>query len=172
MKDLLELDSRRDIYELVEDQPGVHLSKIADLLEMNVSLAEYHLRFLEKNDLIKSVKKKGYKRYFPTKEMVEPEDKEILFELRKEVPLTIVFLLIENGRMTHKEILKEMDIAKSTLSYHLKKLEDMDILNSKKYGKKKGYSLKNRKEVVQLLVKYKPQDVIDGFADIWKDLQL
>ncbi|MFP4051226.1 MAG: winged helix-turn-helix transcriptional regulator [Thermoplasmata archaeon] len=172
MKDLLELDSRREIYELVEDQPGVHLSKIADLLEMNVSLAEYHLRFLEKNDLIKSVKKKGYKRYFPTKEKVEPKDKEILFELRKEIPLTIVFLLIENGRMTHKKILKEMDIAKSTLSYHLRKLKDIDILKSKKYGKKRGYSLRDRKEVVQLLVKYKPQDVIDGFADIWKDLQI
>lgn len=172
MKDLLELDSRREIYELVEDQPGVHLSKIADMLEMNVSLAEYHLRFLEKNDLIKSVKKKGYKRYFPTKEMVEPEDKEILFELRKEVPLTIVFLLIENERMTHKEILKEMDIAKSTLSYHLKKLENMDILDSKKYGKKKGYFLKDRKGLVQLLVKYKPHDVLDGFADIWKDLSI
>ncbi len=172
MKDLLKLDSRREIYELVENQPGVHLSKIADHLEMNVSLAEYHLRFLEKNELIKSVKKKGYKRYFPTKEQVEPEDKEILFELRKEIPLTIVFLLIENDRLTHKEILAEMDIAKSTLSYHLKKLEDMDILVSKKYGKKKGFSLKDRKEVVQLLVKYKPQDVLDGFADIWKDLSI
>jgi len=169
---MLELETRRDIYELVSEQPGIHLSKIADLLEMTVSLAEYHLRFLEKNHLVKSMKKSGYKRYFPSEEKVEERDKDILFELRKEVPLKIVLLLLKNKKMTHKQIHYEMDLAASTLSYHLKKLEGLDILESKKYGRKKGYSIKDEKKITSLLVKYRPHDILEGFKDIWKDLKI
>lgn len=170
MKDLLELKTRRDIFELVSDQPGIHLSKIAKTLEMNVSLVEYHLRFLEKNKLIKSIKEEGFKRYFPRKEKVESKEK--LSELRKEVPLKIVLVLLKEGNMTHKELLKEVDISASTLSYHLKKLEEKDILVSKRYGKNKGYKVKDRKEIIQLLVKYEPHDILEGFADIWTDLRI
>ncbi len=169
-EDPLELETRRKIYDLVNDQPGIHLSKIADRLEMNVSLAEYHLRFMVKHDLIRTVKKGGYKRYFPEKERVK--DKEKLIELRKEIPLRIVLFLLENERATHKEIAEELDLAPSTLSYHLKNLTEEDILESKSYGKEKGYAVKDRKEIVQLLVKYKPHEVLDGFADIWKDLKI
>ncbi len=172
MKDVLELETRRDIYELVSDQPGIHLSKIADILEMTVSLAEYHLRFLEKNHLIRSVKKSGYKRYFPTEDMVKERDKDILFEIRKEVPLKIVLLLLKNKKMTHKQIHQEMDLAASTLSYHLKKLSKLNILESKRYGRKKGYSVVDEKKIIALLVKYKPHDILDGFTDIWKDLKI
>lgn len=172
MKDMLELETRRDIYDLVSDQPGIHLSKIAELLDMTVSLAEYHLRFLEKNSLIRSIKKSGYKRYFPTDEKVEEKDKEMLFELRKEVSLKIVLLLLKNKKMTHKEMNEEIDLAASTLSYHLKKLTEMNILESKTYGRKKGYSVSDEREIIALLVKYRPHDILDGFTDIWKDLKL
>jgi len=54
--EILELETRRKIYELIEKNPGLHLSKIAELLKMRVSLAEYHLLFLEKKDTIETIK--------------------------------------------------------------------------------------------------------------------
>ena len=44
------LDIRRKIYDLILLNPGLHLSKIAEMVNIRVSLAEYHLQFMEKGD--------------------------------------------------------------------------------------------------------------------------
>ena len=64
MNELLELETRRKIYDLVSRNPGLHLSKIAEMLSMRVSLAEYHLLYLEKNNVIRVAKEAGYTRYY------------------------------------------------------------------------------------------------------------
>ena len=38
---------RRKIYDLIYRRPGLHLSKIAELLTFNISEVENHLSFLE-----------------------------------------------------------------------------------------------------------------------------
>lgn len=171
MQDVLDLETRRDIYNLIEKNPGLHLSKIANLLSMRTSHVEYHLLFLEKNELIKSEKEKGYKRYF-IKGQVGVRDKRYFIMLRQKTVLHILLVLLKNEGMKHKEILDEVDVSASTLSYHLKKLVKKDLLYVKRYGDDKGYYVYNPDEVITFLIKYKPYSVIDGFTDLWKDLSI
>ena len=65
-----------------------------------------------------------------------------------------------------------LNIAPSTLSYHLKKLVKIGIVSQKSFGSDKGYSIINREELIRFLIQYKPYSVIDGFADIWSDLNI
>ena len=171
MQDVLDLETRRDIYNLIENNPGLHLSKIANLLSMRTSHVEYHVLFLEKNDLIKSEKEKGYKRYF-IKGQVGVKDKRYFIILRQKTKLHIILILLKHQGMKHKELLEEIDISASTLSYHLKKLVKKELLSVKRYGDDKGYYVNNPDEILTFLIKYRPYSVIDGFSDLWKDLSL
>lgn len=169
MSDILELETRRKIYDIVSRNPGLHLSKIADILKMRISLVEYHLLFLQKNRLIRGVKESGYTRYY-VEGAVGISDKKILSILRQEIPLRVVLFLLKNDNSHHKEILKEVDVSPSTLSYHLKKMVDQGIISFNEKDKNQGYTIVNTEKIIKLLVNYKPYDLIDSFKDIWIDL--
>jgi len=168
MKDTLELETRRKIYDLVAKNPGLHLSKIAGILKMRVSLVEYHLAYLVKNQVVKAVKEAGYLRFY-VKGKVGTEDKQVLSILRQEVPLRIMLFLLKNVRSQHKDILQNIGVAPSTLSYHLKKLNKYGLITVKTYGDEKGYSVTDREKVVNILVQYKPYNLFESFKDIWID---
>jgi len=169
MNDLLELETRKKIYDLISKNPGLHLSKIADLLRMRISHVEYHIIYLEKNQVISTVKEKGYTRYY-IKGEIGTADKKILSLLRQEIPLRIILFLLKNVNAKHKNILKNFNLAPSTLSYHLKKLVQNGIVTMHTYGDIRGYSIINREEIIGLILQYKPYFVIDGFKDVWLDL--
>jgi predicted transcriptional regulator len=169
MDDVLELETRRKIYDLVAKNPGLHLSRIAELLEMRISLVEYHLIFLEKNQIVILSKESGYARCY-VRGAVGTEDKRIIAVLRQEVPLRIVLYLLKNVISQHKDILEILDVAPSTLSYHLKKLLNHGIISVHTYGEERGYCITNREEILRLLMQYKPYNLIESFKDIWIDL--
>ena len=90
MNELLELKTRRKIYNFISKNPGLHLSKIAELLKMRISLVEYHLLFLEKKKIVTLVKEFGYVRCYPCgREEIGSADKKILSLIRQEIPLKI-----------------------------------------------------------------------------------
>ena len=112
-------ETREKILTLITQNPGLHLSKIAELLTMSKPLAEYHLLRMEKEETIQVSKETGYKRYYITDEDIETTDKKILSLLRKDIPLKIVLFLANHKNAKHKDILQYLNIAPSTLSYHL-----------------------------------------------------
>ena len=171
MKDVLELETRREIYDLIAKNPGLHLSKIAESLHMRVSLVEYHILYLIKNDVITGNKESGYIRFY-VKDKIGTMDKKTLSILRQKVPLRIILLLLKKDISQHKEILQEIDVAASTLSYHLKKLVNCNIISMKSYGDEKGYSVVDREQLIHLIIHYKPYNLIEGFAEIWVDLKV
>ncbi len=144
------------IFNLLNKNPGLHLSKIAQDMGMSVSLAKYHLRKMEKNELILSIKdeKKYYKRYYTKDSEIGKHNKEILELLRKQLPLKIVLFLLKNSQSQHKDISNKLNIAPSKLTYHLTQLEAKNIITVQTYGKNKGYSITSRKEIIDILHKY------------------
>lgn len=161
--------TQREIYELIEKNPGLHLSKIAEMMNMRLSLAQYHLLNLEKDDLIVSDVEEGYKRFYVEDSDVGTHEKRILSVLRREIPLQIVLFLLKKSNAKHKEILENINVSPSTLSYHLNKLVEYEIVDVNTYGDEKGYRIRNKKEIIKCLVKY---IVIDGFKDLWDDFKV
>jgi len=171
MKQASELEKQQQIYILVLKQPGLHINKIAQLLNIDRQLIIYHLRYLEKHGLITITKEKGYTRCYIVGE-IGIEDKKKLSLLRQEIPLKIVLFLLKHPYAKHKEILEKFDIAKSTLSYHLKKLVQQGIIDIQDIGTEKGYSIINEKETINFLIKYKPSRIALGLKDTWTDFTI
>ncbi len=89
--------------------------------------------------------------------------------------MEIVFYLLENPILKHKDILKNLDISPSTLSYHLNILENKGIIEVFPHGKEKGYKIKNREEIINLIEKYnlkiELEKAIEHFKNIWMNLR-
>lgn len=169
----LELEVRRDIYQLIEDKPGVHVRAIQQTLDLPYGTTTYHLNYLERQDLVTAKQDNGFKRYYATHK-VGRRDKELLQLLRQKMPRRIcAHLLIEPG-MTHQELLERFDISASTLSYHLKKLVDAEIVVKDKKGRHNHYRVRERDDVARLLIAYRRtfvDDIVDRFVDAWTDVQ-
>jgi predicted transcriptional regulator len=172
MNELLEIETRRNIYNLIVKNPGLHLSKIAQLLRIRLSLVEYHLRYLEKNNIIYGVSEAGYKRYYIENVKIGVEEKRLLSLLRQETPLRVVLFLLKHPHSWHKDILKQVNVGPSTLSYHLNKLVKKGILVVSPKGEEKGYTVADEKLITGLLIRFKPYLVLESFKDVWVDLQV
>lgn len=166
------LETQEKIYTLIEKNPGLHLSKIAEILNMRISLVEYHLMQLEQNKKITGDRdERGYyKRYYAEDSEPGVQNKKLLSLLRQEVPSMIISFLLKHSYLQHKDLLKYFDFGPSTLSYHLRKLLEQGVIEVRTYGDERGYSLKNKKEITDLLLKYELNFLTKNFKDIWKDL--
>ncbi len=163
--DTLELGPRKKIYQTIEDSPGLHLRQIDRKIDIPLGTIRYHLRVLEKKNLITSKKEGKYKRFY-AKGSIDRSDKKILSSLRKEIPRTIILFLMEYSGSTHKEINEALDIAPSTLSYHLKKLRKKNMV----INKKSEYSIKDPEKIADLLIQYQQtflDSLVDRFVRIW-----
>src|SRR4030042_1021547 len=121
MDGFLEKEILRKLYDVISHNPGLHLSKIAELLQMSIPLTDYHLLSMSRNDEILAVKdvRGYYKRYYVKEAGPASEETKILQVLMKKVPLQIVLLLLRSCPLQHKDLLKEVPIGSSTLSYYL-----------------------------------------------------
>lgn len=168
MKETDELVTQQRIYNMIIQHPGLYLSQIAQLCKINIPLLLYHLRVLQKHNLISMVKEKGFTRCYVKGEL-GVEEKKLLSILRQDIPLRIVIYLLKHPSARHKELLKLFDIAKSTLSYHIKKLIDNEIINAQSFGEEQGYVVIDEEKIIRILIKYKPSRIALGLKDTWID---
>ena len=95
-EDILKLETRRNIYDFILKNPGLHLREISRRANIPLGSLNYHLNFLNKNELIVTKYDPRYLRYY-VKQTVGKKDKEIINLLRQEIPLRIVILLLCPG---------------------------------------------------------------------------
>jgi predicted transcriptional regulator len=117
--------------------------------------------------LIIVVKEKGYNRCFAEGE-IGITDRKMLSILRQKIPLAIVFFLLSRPYSKFKEISDNIDVLPTSIAYHLKKLLNADIVEYEIVEVHKRYLIKDSKYVIQLLIKYKPQSLIDDYEEMWK----
>ncbi|HEC88609.1 MAG TPA: winged helix-turn-helix transcriptional regulator [Thermoplasmata archaeon] len=168
-EDYLALDTRKKIFELISNSPGLHKREIARELKMSLSTVDYHLHYMEKRKIVFAKRDGKYKRYFVT-EKTQAEDKRFIPLLRQETPRRIILFLLQNPRAIHKEICREVKKAPSTVSFHLKKLIETGIIEEISLGKERAYIVKNPEKVADLIITYKStflDKAVDKFVNAW-----
>jgi len=168
MPEILELETRKKIYDLILNNPGFHARKIAEILNLSSQLVDYHLLYMNNHDLITIEKEGGYKRCY-IKGEIGIEDKQFLSILRQDIPMKIVLFLLKNPYSRHRDIYITLDISSPRFSYHLKKLLKNGIIVWSKLNEKSGYNVKNKKEIVRFIIRYRPTSVSGMVKDTWAD---
>ena len=180
-EELLAIETRRSLFEFVRKNPGFHLRELARAVNLSITLADYHLRFLERHELVSSTMDGEYKRYFPrsmpgdaaARPALTDMEKRILSLLRQPVPFRILAYLMERESATHKEILDHMPVSASTLSHHLKKMTTSGVV-ARPPAAERAYAVTDPRLVARLMTTYElvTAGQVDTFIRVWGEFRL
>jgi len=171
-EDILELDNRRKIYQTISKFPGIHMREMEKVIGLAVGVLEYHLSYMVKSEIL-SIEEEGNKiRYF-IRDDVSYGDKATIGLLRQKVPRRIVVHLMLNPGVKFKDVLEQFEVSKSTLSFHMKKLVDAEIVTATKEGRETSYIVNDPETMARIILTYKASfldTVVDRFAETWLEL--
>ena len=124
---ILEFKRRREIYEFISQNSGLHMRDISRKLNVPFTSLKYHLNYLEKKGFIISRDDGKYSRYFISLEIGEKE-KRILNCLRKRTTLHIILWFFIAVQCSQKDISRFLEKHPTTISFHLRKMIQAGII--------------------------------------------
>ncbi len=169
-KEILEHERRREIYELIERNPGFHLRRIQRDLDMPLSSLEYHVDYLVRKGVIFKEKDRRYRRYYARQ--LDSEDKKILSSLRQERTREIALRVLSEKKAKHEDLVKNLHISSSTLSHYLKFLVDRNILEKHRIGRENIYTVKDENRIIKALISYRSSftdKLVDKVLATWME---
>ncbi len=168
-KKILELETRKSIYELVKRYSGCHFRELERKSKLSTGILKYHLDFLAKHNLIKQEKDGNNLRYFLSD--IQIENRKLLSFLRQESIRKIILFMLANKDCHHEDIVRFVKLSASTVSWHLKKLLRNNVITQIKEGRKTIYKLLiNEEEIVKLLIYYKESfldSLVNKTIEMW-----
>ncbi|OGS51146.1 MAG: hypothetical protein A3K65_02415 [Euryarchaeota archaeon RBG_16_68_12] len=177
--EILAVRARKALYDFVRANPGYHLREIARSTDLSITLADYHLRFLEKHELVSCVMDGEYKRFHPryavgdaeARPALSSQEKAALGFLRQPVPLRVVSFLMEREAAQHKDVLAQVPVSASTLTHHLKKLVAGGVLAR---DPDQRYRVADGRAIARLMVSYDlaTPDQVGVFVRVWGEFRL
>ena len=126
-KSLLELNTRRKIFEAIKNNPGIHFRNLSRFTDIPITTLKYHLRVMKKYGIIKEEPHNGYLNYFLCKEIGRKE-KRLLNLLGKKSTREIILLFLCRYCLTCREISRELELHPNTVDFHLKKMKKLGVI--------------------------------------------
>ena len=168
-EEVLEYETRRRLYHLIDDEPGLHMRELERRSGIPLSTLRHHLRYLHEHKLIDVVEDKNVSRYF-ARELAEPADRRALSALRQEALRRVILLVLSRGgSATYQEIQREIGAPASTLAVYLAQLVDKQILDRRSVGRESRYEIIGAERTIRLLHRYRASfldELVDHLLDV------
>ncbi len=181
---IFEVKIRKDIYNFIKKNPGVHFRKISRSLNIPASTLSYHLGYLVKRNLLSKESENGYLRFYISQK-IGKNDKKLFNILRETVPRNIILYLFLYFESSQKEMIEfakkwknhpskigyNLNKHRTTLGFHLKKLLEENIIESFNLinnSSELRYRLKNPEEIYDLIIRYDKSILSDAHGRFLK----
>jgi predicted transcriptional regulator len=158
---LISNTTRSRIYDFILKYPGSYLNEISRKLDIPKSTVNYHLNYLKKKGLIISEPNGKRKRFYDSYEISKVE-KRFLNLLLENVPCKIIMYLFSHPDSSQVEISKYLDKHPTTISFHIEKLNNADIIEITPNGNKMQHKLKDPVSILDVFLKYGKNFVDDS----------
>ena len=144
--------NKSEILKHIVKNPGVRYRELLRLTGLANGVLSYHLKILEESRRIK-VDRKGIRmtRYYPKN--IKTKEFHIIAFTRNSTSRQIIQLLLKQGHSTFKDIVKHTNKVPSTISWHLKRLENVKII-SVSHKKLYVYRIRNKEKVGKIVARY------------------
>jgi predicted transcriptional regulator len=155
----------------IEQTPGIRYRELLRLTGLVNGVLTHHLAALEKANIIKVYRESRLTRYYPVG--VSDKESAILKFVRHEPTREILLFILENEMCTFNEIVDHTGKAPSTVSSHLKRLREADIV-SVRYGENyQLYCIVEGDLVAEVFSKYTANfvdKVVDNYTGMLEEL--
>jgi len=143
---ILDDPNRASIYRLIQSEPGISTKDVADRLDLAWGTVTHHLGKLEKRRFVVSKKYGKYRRYFANGEG-GTDRKDALAVLRLDRTGDVAALIRAQPGVTQKAVSEALGVSSSTILWHVKRLEEVQLVTKVREGK---------------LVRYYPAEGLSG----------
>ncbi|MHA1960220.1 MAG: winged helix-turn-helix transcriptional regulator [Candidatus Thorarchaeota archaeon] len=131
---------RRDLYQVLCENPGTYLLELVDMLESPLGTLTWHLRILEREGLVKSIKFAGKRLYFP--KMLRSQEAEKAYLTMRSDTAQRIFLFVLNNQGSYQEQMAEsLGVHHDTVRWHVSRMEEVGLLKVRREGRKKRHYL-------------------------------
>lgn len=137
--------TRMQIYEYINQNPGVQFRAVCAGLTLPVGLAQYHLGVLIKSGLISFVRDGKYKRFFLSKKFSKKQIAAITM-LRHKTAKRIFETLLNKKQLSHGKLASEVRISSQALTWQMKSLKTTEFVLEVNEGLKTIYSIDSSSE--------------------------
>lgn len=118
------------VAESVETHPGIHFNKLVRKLDLGQGQVQYHLGRLQSEGDVVADSLYGRTHYYSPD--YDAWERRALALLHRETAGDIVAYLLTHGPTRPSTVAADLDIARSTLEWHLDNLESIDIVVKKR----------------------------------------
>jgi predicted transcriptional regulator len=134
-KNILDHDERNNLYQNIEEYPGVDLTRLVNMLGLNKETARYHIKMLSLNGKISGLIKQGIARYFPTREGISEYEKIVIHYLWIGTTKRILLLLLDSPGLTRQAIAENLGITGPSVTWQMQRLAEDGLVEIRNVGK-------------------------------------
>lgn len=138
IKNMLENDNRKKIYEFIKANPGCTISEISSGLSINVGTADYHLFKLKCRHKIACIKTEKFVRLYAST-LNDEKQRTIHPHLRNKVSRSLLLAILNNPGITNQSLSEVIKLHKSTVHWYQERFKKDGIIFEEKDGKYKRY---------------------------------
>ncbi len=144
------------IFYYIRMHPGTHVREIGRELNLAMGVLQYHLRVLEKEELIR-FERQGFCTFIYESGIFTDKEIKILNNLARQPARDILLLLAQKPDVSQSDVAKFIHCTRPTTSWHMKRLISQDLVESRRNGKTVTYRATcERSEIVKLIKAYYP----------------
>lgn len=167
------MTTQRDrIHEYVDSHPGIHFNELGRELDLATGQLQYHLRKLRRADAIVAESLYGRTHYY-TPEYGDWERGAVAV-LRRETARDALLYLVEEGPSAPGAVADDLNIARSTLEWHLDHLLEQDLVEKRRDDRGRvTLVLARPSETAELLQSIRPsmpERLVDRFTRLVDNL--
>lgn len=164
-------NKRQNLYSMIAQSPGLHFRELQRRTKMATGQLLYHLNWLQKKSIIKTITDGQYLRFY-TFDSLSEEERKVIELTRQESIRHILIHLLESDCDNHENIVRHLGLSPSTVSWHMKKLVNSNIVSKEVDGRKSFYHINDVNLVKKILVKYRESfldRIVDRFIEMWEE---
>lgn len=138
LDEVLENENRNKIIDLILTEPGIHFNELLRRTDLAAGNLVWHLDILETYKIIGKKRLGNFIAYFPYYQKNPISNLDLQLSKSK-LTLEILKMIEKEPGIWNSVITKRKKVDHKTIFYHINKLLDLDLINTKKEGRKKKF---------------------------------
>ena len=122
--------TRDRIQEYIATHPGEHFNALTRKLDLAPGQVQYHLKQLTGQDAVVADQYYGRTHYYTPE--YDAWERGAIAVCRRETARDILFVVLESGPATPAAVADSLDIARSTLEWHLDHLDEQGLVDKER----------------------------------------